>query len=763
MPLLWISIAFIAGAAVPLFQTVPVLAMAVSGGVVFLACFFEKWLLRRSSLYSILRKTMPIPVCLLVAAFLGGIVRGETARSGYQPGDLPYYNDRGRVTILAMASQPVENHDKSTLLTVTSRLMKVGDEPVTVTGDAILLLPAGTHYEYGDLLEITGNLQTPPEREDFSYKQYLENRGVFSYMTYPRINMVGNGAGNPVLTVIYSIRDRIALTVEQIMPQPEAAFLSGMLVGRDEDIPDFLQKAFKQTGTSHLVAISGFNITIVAGLILALAGRLLPKRWSVWAAVIILTGYAVMAGASPSVVRAAIMGALAMIGQSIGRNRTAVNSLGLAAAVMTLFNPLILRDIGFQLSVAATAGILLIGAPINDWLMERKTDPDKPAEVNHFWQTAGDSVIITLAAQVATMPFLLYHFHQYPLISILVNPFVLPVQPAAMILGGLAVLAGMIWLPLGRLIGLAAWIPLAYTTRVVEWFSNLHNVGLINLHLDLFPAAIFTLFLIMAVIFNRVWMKRLRTFGIYLLVLVLIGSLVVIINSLYTRPDGNLHIFVFRQGSDVSSYIDTPGGQHILVTNRPGDKDLVAFVDRKLPMLDKGLNAVIVPNATASSSILLTDSLNRFHPGWLLVNPRAGGTKVQSKLASGLTDAGLEKQPLETGQRFDMGRGAELTVLQTDEKGSRLVIAWGSQRVGLVYGSSPDNGPKGIAFQQVPDVIILDHPAEGLSGNVAPVVINSKIIPLEIANQVTVHDGSWVEIRSDGTSTTLWENAGENH
>ena len=289
-----------------------------------------------------------MPVCLLAAALMGGMVRGESGRPVFGPDSLAYYNDGGRVTLLVMASQPVENHDKSTLLTATSRFMKVGDGPAVVTGDMVILLPAGSHYEYGDLLEVTGSLETPPEREDFSYRQYLENRGVYSYMTYPRIEVVGTGAGNPVYTVLYQWRDRIAQTVKQIIPQPEAAFLSGMLVGRDEDIPDALKKSFQVTGTSHLVAISGFNITILAGLILAFLGRLLPKRKAVWPAVFLLAGYAIMAGASPSVIRAAIMGALAMIGSSIGRNRTAINSLGLASAVMVLFTPLIVRDIGFS-------------------------------------------------------------------------------------------------------------------------------------------------------------------------------------------------------------------------------------------------------------------------------------------------------------------------------------------------------------------------------------------------------------------------------
>jgi competence protein ComEC len=436
MPLLWISAAFIAGAAVPFFQPFNKPEIYVICAILFLVGLFEKRLFKNLSAYTRLRKKLPIPVCLFIASFLGGIVRGEAGRPVFQSDNLAYYNGRGEVTILAEASQPVENHDKSTLLTVSSRLMKVGDAPAVVTGEAVILLPAGSVYEYGDLLEVSGIPESPPEREDFSYRQYLENRGVYTYMAYPRIIVVGKNSGSPILAVIYKIRDHVAQTVKQIMPQPEAAFLSGILVGRDEDISDDLKKAFQSTGTSHLVAISGFNITIGAGLILALAGRLLPKRWSVWAAIVILTIYTVMAGASPSVVRAAIMGALAMIGHSIGRNRTAVNSLGLAVLIMVLVNPLILRDIGFQLSVAATAGILLIGAPLNDWFVARKTSDDNPAEVNTFWRTVGDSVVITLAAQITTVPFLLFHFHRYPLIGLLVNPFVLPVQPAAMILGG---------------------------------------------------------------------------------------------------------------------------------------------------------------------------------------------------------------------------------------------------------------------------------------------------------------------------------------
>ena len=633
MPLLWISIAFIAGTVLSFSIVMQWPVTAILAIVLLILAFFERRTLGRSASYISLRRRVPVPVLLLMAAFLVGMARGQAGKPDFNPSDLGFYNTHEDVIIRGMASQPVENHDKSTMLTISAKDISIdGSTFIPVRGEAVILMPAGIQYSYGDRLAVTGDLETPPERDDFSYKQYLENKGVFSYLSYPRVQQLKGNAGNPIMAAIYRLRDRIAEIVEAIVPQPEAGFLAGMLVGRDETIPDDLKGAFQSTGTSHLVAISGFNITILSGLILALTNRLLPRLWSVLAAIVLLSGYALMAGASPSVVRAAIMGALAIVGRSIGRTRTAVNSLGLAAAVMVMLNPLILRDIGFQLSVIATAGILLIGAPVNDWFTAKTTSPDRPVETNRILAGLGESVLVTLAAQAATLPILLYHFRQYPLIGLLVNPLVLPVQPAAMMLGMAAVGAGMVFLPLGRIIGMAAWVLLAYTTRVVDLFSSASDIGLINLHLNWWQAALLGAGLILAVIFRQKWMNKSRRFVLPAAFIALTGLLGVLVNSYYLRPDGNLHINVFRQGTDLSAFILTPGGQRILVTNRPGDKDLIAFVDRRLPVVNKRLDAVILPNSTASTSTGLSTTLARFQPEWIMVNRDAGGDRVQSKL-----------------------------------------------------------------------------------------------------------------------------------
>ncbi|NMB53689.1 MAG: ComEC family competence protein [Leptolinea sp.] len=760
MPLLWISIAFVAGAVVSLIVSTAWPVPAVLAGLFILLVIFEQRLFSRFVSYTRLRASMITPLCLLPAAIFGGMLRADLGKPAASPQSLSWYNGQAGVTLRAVASQPVENHDKSTLLTVSAESISTGGSDfIPVKGEAVILLPAGRNYEYGDRLEVTGKLETPPERADFSYRQYLENRGVFSYLSYPRITIIGRNTGNPLLAVVFTLRDRIAQVCEQVMPQPEAAFLSGMLVGRDEEIPDDLKQAFQNTGTSHLVAISGFNITILSGLILALASRLLPRGWSVLASAILLCAYAIMAGASPSVVRAAIMGVLAIIGLSIGRTRTAVNSLGLAAAGMVLVNPLILRDIGFQLSFAATAGILLIGAPLNDKFVKKMTGPARSPETNLFWRSLGDFVIITLSAQAATLPFLLYHFYRYPLIGLLVNPLVLPVQPAAMVLGGISAVAGMLFLPLGKLLGMLAWIPLAYTTRLVEGFSSFSRIGMIDLHVNLWQAVVLGCLLTAAVILKGTLLKQLERWLYWCTLIGLTAILLFQLNALYHRPDGKLHIRIFRQANDLSALILSPGGQRLLVTNRPGDKDLKAFVDRQMPVLDRRLAALILPNPTATTTNGLEDVLLHFNPEWLLVNTRAGGKRVQNALFDITAGSEAPVQSLDLSARFDLGAGAILTIERGDDSGARLTILWGKNLVNFEYGESTGIDTSGQFTPYRPGVLILDH-ADSLSNSgAAEMILTADIHQKSVVNMVTVPDGGWLEICSDGEAIQILEKA----
>ena len=140
--------------------------------------------------------------------------------------------------------------------------------------------------------------------------------------------------------------------------------MAGILLGVETGIPRPVQEAFKDTGTSHIIAISGFNITILSGMLATGFGRWLGPRGGGVAAGVGITAYTILVGADAAVVRAAIMGGLSLFARQVGRRQAGLNSLAFCAAMMALFTPKILWDVGFQLSFAATLGLVLYADPL---------------------------------------------------------------------------------------------------------------------------------------------------------------------------------------------------------------------------------------------------------------------------------------------------------------------------------------------------------------------------------------------------------------
>lgn len=195
-----------------------------------------------------------------------------------------------------------------------------------------------------------------------------------------------------------------------------------------------------------------------------LFSRLLRPNRAAALTILMIAGYTVLVGASASVVRAALMGSLAVAAQRIGRNTGSLHAVAFASLAMTALNPMTLWDVGFQLSVSATLGLVLYGDRFQG-AFERWLSRWLPAErAKQGAELAGELFLITLAAQVTTLPILLYYFRQLSLITLAANLVVLPVQPAVMILGGLALLAGLVWLPLGGASALALGVTLVWGT-----------------------------------------------------------------------------------------------------------------------------------------------------------------------------------------------------------------------------------------------------------------------------------------------------------
>ena len=328
--------------------------------------------------------------------------------------------------------------------------------------------------EYGTQLTITGKLETPFESPDFSYKDVLAREGVYSTMFLPRVEIASEGEGNPLLAAIFRMKGASAETISRIIPSPQSGLLKAILLGDKSDLPEALEDDFRTAGLSHLIAISGFHVGIIMLTVLTIADAFLKRQPALVVTVVVLLLYGTLVGWRPSVVRAVAMGlAYLFASRILGRRNATVGVLAAVGIGMLLWNPLLMESVGFQLSFLATLGIALFANPINQWMRKQATGYVSAEALKGWFGRILTIFAVTLAAQLLTLPIIAWHFEQIALISIISNLLVVPAQPFAMMLGGLAALLGMAIEPLGELVGWVAYLPLAYTTQMVELLARI--------------------------------------------------------------------------------------------------------------------------------------------------------------------------------------------------------------------------------------------------------------------------------------------------
>ena len=253
--------------------------------------------------------------------------------------------------------------------------------------------------------------------------------------------------------VVNSLAQRIELTINKTLPEPQSSLLAGLLLGIRREMPASLLEDFSRTGTTHIIALSGYNITIVASVLMAFFGFLtIPRRHSFWLAIIGIVFFVWLAGFQVSLIRAAIMGVLVLVAIRSGRLYSVTNALVFAGALMVLWDPFILlHNVSFQLSFLATMGIIYLFP---------------------FFKRFGEILGMTLAAQFMVLPLIGYYFSEFSLISPLANILILPVIPVTMLFGFFSTLAGFLWVPLAQILSIPAWLLLTYQIKVVEILSR---------------------------------------------------------------------------------------------------------------------------------------------------------------------------------------------------------------------------------------------------------------------------------------------------
>lgn len=367
-----------------------------------------------------------------------------------------------------------------------------------------------------------------------------------------------------------AIRERAAAGLGRGMPAREAALARGFVLGEDDDVDARTEEDFRRAGLSHLLAVSGQNVTLLALLAMPLLGALgIPLRERLFWMLALIVVYVPVAGAGPSIQRAGVMGALGLLATLGGRRGSRLYALAVAALVTLAIDPGIAADVGWQLSFAAVLGILLLAAPLRERIAARLGDGP--------WRRAlAEGVAMTVAATLATAPLIAFHFETLSTTTLVANVLALPAVAPAMWLGmcsaGLAQLPGV---PLEPLNGLDALL-LAYIAQVARWCAA---PGWAELRVHLGGTGLFLTYLglgLAVLIFWR-WPGRvLALAGVAIACWLPLPSL----GGGAAEPPQGLRVVVLDVGQGDAILLQPAHAPAILVDGGPPGDDLARKLDR---------------------------------------------------------------------------------------------------------------------------------------------------------------------------------------
>ena len=560
--------------------------------------------------------------CALVLALGAG--RFLLAVPHFDERSLATYNDAGWITLEGVVvGEPDERERHTNLRVRAERLVLPDGVEITVDGLALVKAKRYPQRRYGDRVRIEGFLETPPVLEEFSYREYLARQGVYSLIERAQVTLLAERQASSLLHHLFVLKRYAHATIGRILPEPQASLLTGILLGVETGIPDDLMDDFSATGTTHIIAISGFNITIIAGIFAGLARRLFGQRRATWVAIAGVAVYTVFVGASAAVVRAALMGVLYLWAQHLGRASYAPVSLAAAAVVMTALNPHTLWDVGFQLSVAATAGLVLYTGPLERAFERALTRVTSAERARQIVELASEAVLVTLAAQITTLPIILHHFGRLSLVTLLTNLLILPVQSYVMIFGGIATLLGLVVRPLGPVVGWIAWVFLTYTIETVRLTAWVPHA---SVPVQMNGWMVFTYYAILGGLTwwlaqpgerrRELWDGLTYWFSSRAEAKALVGAAGILsILALFAwrgLPDGRLHVVFLDVGQGDAIFIQTPSGKQMLIDGGPSERVLLSQLGRQMPFWDRTLDVMLLTHPDSDHVTGLVPVLERY-------------------------------------------------------------------------------------------------------------------------------------------------------
>jgi competence protein ComEC len=344
--------------------------------------------------------------------------------------------------------------------------IKVGKDKMKILISADL----GADYKYGDEISLNGTLKKPGNfitdtGKEFDYINYLRKDGILYVMSYPKIEILSRGNGNVVKSALFTVKEKFLEKMNFAISSPENLLMGGLILGEKSSFSQELRQNFVNTGTIHIVALSGYNVTIVAEWIMKLFMQLLfiPINFGIGMGILAIILFILMTGASSTAIRAGIMAILALIARATGRNYDVARALILAGVFMVILNPfLLVFDVSFQLSFIATVAVIFLSPRIEKYFLW----------VPKFFQLR-DIVSVTTATYIFVFPFILYKMGNFSLVALPANVLILPFIPLTMLLGFMTGFMGLVSYIFAVPLGFLSYLFLHYELGIVSFFANL--------------------------------------------------------------------------------------------------------------------------------------------------------------------------------------------------------------------------------------------------------------------------------------------------
>lgn len=335
-----------------------------------------------------------------------------------------------------------------------------GGDKMFLSGKILLRVERGSSLTVGDVLSVRGKLTLPFESDEFSYRGFLAKEGIYSLISFPQITKQGFDS-HPLFTPLFALRKYFDSALLRFISLPESAFSAGILIGDRGHFSPEQEEEFRRTGLSHILALSGYNISIIALFIFWTFG-FLPKKWRIFFTIGSIFFFVLFVGGGSSVVRAAVMGSIGLFAFHAGRVSNGLTLLLLASSLMVLWNPLLPAfDPSFQLSFFGVFGILAFAPFLQGFFLR------------FFPQMVAEIMSATLAAQIAVFPLITLLFGEISLIAPLANLVIVPLIPLAMLLSFSVVVFASFSPFFATIAGLLASTLLAFCLWIIHFFSLL--------------------------------------------------------------------------------------------------------------------------------------------------------------------------------------------------------------------------------------------------------------------------------------------------